>query len=162
MDRVRRTKVEIEAGMTFEQKKKGYTLDDLDVPETLKKKKIEITTKNGDKTWETVDHEYKTIYKYKDHERVIEKEVPVVKEVRILNGTKKTEKTVDEILSEELGKCVWEWKTVKMDNKFRVGMLDELGKKGWKFAFITEWSLIDPSKKNKPHTISFQRPIFKS
>jgi len=162
MGRIRRTKIEIAAGMTFEQKKKGLTLDDLDIPKSATEKKIEVTKKNGDKTWEKVDHEYRTIYKYKEHEKIVEKEVPVVKEVRILNGTKKTDRSVSEIMNEELNKCSWEWKNIKMDGNFSVKMLDELGKKGWKFAFITEWSLIDSSKKNKPNTISFQRPIHRS
>ena len=79
-----------------------------------------------------------TKYVYKTETKVVEKEIkiPVVKEVRILDGTKGTEKTVQEIMARELEKCTWEWKNVTMDNTFKVTDLNKYGKKGWKFCFI--------------------------
>lgn len=65
----------------------------------------------------------------------IDKEVPVVKEVRIINENQGTEKSISEIVREEVGKVkAWEYKMIPM-NKFNVKELHKLGKEGWKYAF---------------------------
>jgi len=170
MSRIRRTQAEIEAGLTVEQKKRGLTLNDLPKihEEGQKAQEVRKTAKEFKKprkdpnpiveSWEEVDHNYQKVYKYRVKEKIVEKEVPVVKEVRILNGTKKTEKTVQEILDRELQKCQWEWKEVKMDSSFRTSLLKDLGKKGWKMAYIMEWRSLKPEWKGKPDTMFFQRP----
>ena len=65
----------------------------------------------------------------------IDKEVPVIKEVRIINENQGTEKSVTEIIREEVGKVrCWEYKMIPM-NQFSVKELHKLGKDGWKYAF---------------------------
>ena len=151
MGRIRRTKQEIEAGLTIEDKKAGKTLKDL----IAKKKK----TSEYQVTDERYDEETNIRYIYKTKEVEVEKEVevPVVKEVRILNGTKQTKKSVQEILDLELEKCIWDWKEVFLDKKFKISMLEKLGKQGWKFAFSLDWKAIKPSWKDKPETLFFQK-----
>ncbi len=65
----------------------------------------------------------------------IDKEVQVIKEVRIINENQGTEKSVSEIVREEVGKVKsWEYKMIPMD-KFSVKELHKLGKAGWKYVF---------------------------
>lgn len=61
----------------------------------------------------------------------------VIKEIRIL-GMSGIEKTVSELIKEEIGEATWEWKELLLDGTFKVSILDELGKEGWKFAFFFE------------------------
>ncbi|MBC8437079.1 hypothetical protein H8D85_02010 [bacterium] len=176
MARVRRSREEIDAGMTVNQKKLGMTIDEIknaasknreaakQVQELKKienrpKKRKKIMSKLSTKEeWDEVDHDYKKIYKYKVKEKIVEKEVPVIKEVRILNGTKDTNTTVQEFLNKELGKCIWEWKELKMDENFRSTDMTSLGKQGWKMTHIMEWRRLKDDWKKKPDSIYFQRP----
>ncbi|MBC8410075.1 MAG: hypothetical protein H8E12_15355 [Rhodobacteraceae bacterium] len=175
MSRVRRTKQEIEAGMSVAQKQQSMSLETfLEQKERIKhsktlleeNKKAIADSKRKKKrkpaapiieTWDDVDHDYKTIYKYRVQEKIVEKEVPVIKEVRILNGTTKTQLTLQELLDQELQKCTWEWKEVKMDSTFRTTVLSELGKEGWRMTHIMEWRRIKADWKDKPDSIFFQR-----
>lgn len=155
--RVRRTKEEIAAGITVAQKK------DMVEQALIKNRGAVKTAQPAAKT--STDHEQydpdtKTVYKYKTKvvkEEVI-KEVPVIKEVRILNGTKGTEKTVQEILNKELDRCVWEWKELKMDKNFTVKQMKDLGKQGWRMTHIMEWRYIKDDWKKKPDSMFFQKP----
>tara|TARA_Y100000034_G_scaffold119927_1_gene162218 strand:+ start:1796 stop:2326 length:531 start_codon:yes stop_codon:yes gene_type:complete len=173
MTRIRRTKKEIEAGLTVESKKRGVTLEQQieqneqhanarvqarQIQDAATRKKPRKAAKKIVETYDEVDHKYKKIYKYRVQERIVEKEVPVIKEVRILNGTKGSEKTVQELLNQELNKCTWEWKELKMDNNFRATDMKELGKRGWKMTHIMEWRLLKEDWKKKPDTMFFQRP----
>ena len=99
-----------------------------------------------------------TRYVYKD--KLVEKpvEVEVIKEVRILNGTQDTQKTVQQIMQEELNKCTWEWKEIEETSFIGLDQLTELGKQGWKYAYDMDWKIIKPEWKDKPRTLYFQRP----
>ncbi|HNW88076.1 MAG TPA: hypothetical protein PKN48_00305 [Bacteroidales bacterium] len=61
----------------------------------------------------------------------------VIKEIRIL-GMSGIEKTVSDLIQEEIGEATWEWKELLLDGAFKVSILNELGKEGWKFAFFFE------------------------
>ena len=99
----------------------------------------------------------RTVFK----DRIVEKkvEVPTIKEVRILNGTKSTDKTVQELLQQELNKCKWEWKEVKETDFQGISQLTCLGNKGWKFTHEIDWKIVNPEWKNKPRSLYFQRPV---
>lgn len=59
----------------------------------------------------------------------------VIKEVRIITDAQGTEKTVTEIILEEIGKVkVWEYKNIPI-NEFSVKDLKKLGQDGWRYAF---------------------------
>ena len=92
-------------------------------------------------------------------EKEVVKEVPVIKEVRILNGAKGSEKTVQELLDQELQNCRWKWKELKMDGDFTSAKMKQLGKYGWKMTHIMEWRIIKPEWKDKPDTMYFQKPL---
>jgi hypothetical protein len=47
----------------------------------------------------------------------------------------------------------WEWQYLEVDNKFKLNMLEKVGKDGWKFAFVLETAF--SSKKNP--VLCFQR-----
>ncbi len=65
----------------------------------------------------------------------IDKEIPIIKEVRIINDAQGTEKSVTEIIREEIGKIkIWEYKMIPV-NEFCVKDLNKLGKEGWRYAF---------------------------
>ena len=102
------------------------------------------------------DGTVKTVFKSRQTivEKIIEK--PVIKEIRILSEKDGRERTVKEILEEEIGKCNWEWKHVPLDDKFKVTILNTLGKQGWRFAFMTNWKLVNPNSK-KMDELCFQR-----
>jgi hypothetical protein len=69
-----------------------------------------------------------------------------IKEIRIL-GMNGIEKTVSELISEEIGDASWEWKEIPLDSSFKISMLQDLGKEGWKFAFYFERSkFVDNAK----------------
>ena len=170
--RIRRTREEIDAGLTVAQKKKGVTLADIssNKKEQRRREKLVKSTKPKRKKRspntkydtqeiirDTFEGPVKYIYKTNEVIKEVEVEIPVIKEVRILNGLKKTEKTVQQIMSEELEKCIWEWKHVTLDKKFKVKDLDTYGKQGWKFAFIHSPSTTNP-KSTKPDIVCFQRP----
>ena len=96
---------------------------------------------------------------FKSRETVVEKiiEKPVIKEVRVLSEKDGRERTVKQIIEEELGLNVkWEWLHIDLDNKFKVSQLNTLGKQGWKFAFMTDWKTIYPNTK-KVDQLCFQR-----
>jgi len=175
--KIRRTKAEIKAGLTVDQKKSGLTLESFlqkqkEQSKEEKKRKKLLKNSSSKRKQRAPNHNYVTTkevirndfdgptkYVYKTETKVVEKEVkiPVIKEVRILNGTKSSEKTVQEIMTIELEKCSWEWKNVTMDNTFKVTDLNKYGKKGWKFCFIYDPKVSFP-KSTKPDEIVFQRP----
>jgi hypothetical protein len=84
----------------------------------------------------------------------VDKEVPVIKEVRIINENQGTEKSVSEIVREEVGKVKsWEYKMIPM-NQFNIKELHKLGKAGWQYVFD-----LDPQVTSsvKVTTFVFQR-----
>jgi hypothetical protein len=59
----------------------------------------------------------------------------VIKEVRIINENQGTDKSVSEIVREEVGKVnAWEYKMIAM-NQFGIKEMHKLGKEGWHYAF---------------------------
>ena len=160
--KVRRTKEEIEAGITLTQKK-----DMIDQALVSKQQAKKSGVKNPATVSPTLYEEYdpntKTVYKYKTRtvEKEVIKEVPVIKEVRILNGTKDTQKTVEEFLNEQLQNCRWEWKEVIMDGDFKSNTMKTLGKEGWKMTHIMSWRYLKDDWKTKPDSMFFQRPLHK-
>lgn len=65
----------------------------------------------------------------------VDKEIPVIKEIRIIKDNQGTEKSVTEIVREEVGKVkIWEYKMIPI-NEFCVKDLKALGKAGWRYAF---------------------------
>ena len=116
MIKTRRTKEEIASGMTLTQKK-DMIEKALVEKQKFKKNGVKNPTTVSPTLHEEYDPDTKTVYKYKTRTITNEvvKEVPVIKEVRILNGTKGSDKTVQEFLNEELEKCRWEWKELQMD-----------------------------------------------
>ena len=160
--KVRRTKEEIEAGITLTQKKEMIDKA-LVSKQEAKKSGVKNPATVSPTLYEEYDPNTKTIYKYKTRtvEKEVIKEVPVVKEVRILNGTEGTKTTVQEFLNEQLQKCRWEWKEVKMDGDFKSSIMNELGAKGWKMTHIMSWRLLKEDWKKKPDSMYFQRPLHK-
>lgn len=97
--------------------------------------------------------------KQKEKEYVyVDREVPVIKEVRVLKDKQGTELSITEIVRQELDLVKsWEYMDVPI-NQMSVGKLKELGKNGWKFAFDVS---PDVSSAYKVTTFIFQRPIIK-
>jgi len=160
MIKTRRTKEEIASGMTLTQKK-DMIEKALVEKQKFKKNGVKNPTTVSPTLHEEYDPDTKTVYKYKTRTITNEvvKEVPVIKEVRILNGTKGSDKTVQEFLNEELEKCRWEWKELQMDKNFTSAQMKKLGNNGWKMAYIMEWRILKPEWKDKPDTMFFQKPI---
>ena len=154
--RVRRTKAEIAKGVTVEQKKQ---MMEESTNGTTGPKILDISEDKVE-----YDPDAKIVYKYKTKyiEKEIEKEIPIIKEIRILNGTEKTKKTVNELLQIEVDKCIWDWKEVKLDKDFRSTMLSKLGNQGWRMAYIMEWKHLKSSWREKPDSLFFQRPRAKN
>lgn len=95
--------------------------------------------------------------KQKEKEFVyIDKEVPIIKEVRILKDKQGTELSVTEIVKQELDLVnVWEYKNVPV-NEINMAELKRLGKEGWKFAFDLTPAITTSVKVT---TLIFQRPV---
>ena len=158
--KVRRTQEEIDAGITLTQKKDMIDQALVNRSEA-RKKGIKNPAVVSPTIYDEYDPETKTVYKYKTRtvEKEVVKEVPVIKEVRILNGAKGSEKTVQELLDQELQNCRWKWKELKMDGDFTSAKMKQLGKDGWKMTHIMEWRIIKPEWKDKPDTMYFQKPL---
>jgi len=164
--RLRRTQAEIEANLSVTEKRRGVTIEDKKklnkVSTTVLKEVITSKTPYETEILDNVDISDDGVVKtvFKTRQTTVEKfiEKPVIKEVRILSEKDGRERTVKEILEEEIGKCKYEWKRLPMDKSFKVTMLDTLGKQGWKFAFIAAWKLMDQTTK-KPDEICYQRII---
>jgi len=163
--RLRRTQEEIKAGLTVGEKKRGVTIADKKrtsmgekVVETKLVSKTPYEDEVVDKIETSNDGTVQTVFKSRQTviEKIIEK--PVIKEVRILHEKDGRERTVKDIMEEEIGKCKYEWKRLPMDKSFKVTMLDTLGKQGWRFAFITNWKIMNPNTK-KPDEVCFQKII---
>lgn len=94
--------------------------------------------------------------KQKEKEVVyVDKEVPVIKEVRILKDKQGTEMSVTDIIKQEIDKVrIWEYMNIPI-NEFSVKDLPKLGKEGWKFAFDISPEI---SHAVKVTTLVFQRP----
>jgi len=94
--------------------------------------------------------------KQKEKEFVyVDREVPVIKEVRILKDNQGTELSITDIVRQELNlvNC-WEYMNIPL-NEFSIKELTRLGKEGWKFAFdLTP----DITTSVKVTTLIFQRP----
>lgn len=85
----------------------------------------------------------------------VDKEVPVIQEVRILKDTQGTEMSVTDIIRQEIDKVrIWEYKQIPI-NEFSVKDLAKLGKEGWKFAFDLTPEITHSVKVT---TLVFQRP----
>lgn len=147
---LRRTTKEIEAGLPLGMKRDGMTLEAwLERQEKKEKKPIPEKEKTKE-----VKSEFFSKPKQPDPPP---KKVYVRSIERIIIQTKDNEEEIKNLINEAVDQCLWEWKNVPLDNKFKITILDKLGKDGWKFAFIYEPGLID-SKSNKPDLICFQRP----
>lgn len=126
----------------------------------------EVTNKNGKirekiEKGEISDAELilSAIPKVKEKEYVyLDKEVPVIKELRILKDNQGTEMSVTEIVKAELDTIsLWEYKNIPI-NEFSVKDLPKLGKDGWKYAFDLSPTVTTSVKVT---TLIFQRPAFK-
>ena len=96
---------------------------------------------------------------FKDRIEEVPVEVPVIKEVRVINGVRKTEDTVEQIMQRELSKCKWEYKEIVVTNFNGLSQLNKLGEQGWKYCYEIDWKLIKPKAwANKPKTLYFKRP----
>ncbi len=143
---VRRTQEEIDAGFPIEEKRNGITFEEwkerastevaiarklvkLDPPPEPKQAPPPVKPKV-----EYVKHTEKIIIKSEDNEE----------ELRSL-------------IQESLDKCIWEWKELPIDSKFKVTMMGSLGKQGWRFAYIFDPKMVDSNSK-KPQVMMFQRP----
>jgi hypothetical protein len=153
MTRIRRSKAEMAAGMTVEDKRAGLTMDTFKASNKEAEKKP-LSTSAKKATKEYADTGIKLIFE----ERIVEKEIPVIKEVRILNSTEGTEKTVQEIMNLELRKCTWEWMQLPIKD-FTVAQLKKLGKEGWHMAFTHNPKDHIPSS-TKGEQLCFQRPRY--
>lgn len=94
--------------------------------------------------------------KQKEKEYVyVDREVPVIKEVRILKDNQGTELSITDIVKQELNLVhCWEYMNIPL-NEFSIKDLTRLGKEGWKFAFDLTPDVV-PSV--KVTTLIFQRP----
>jgi hypothetical protein len=108
---------------------------------------------------DTKDLIFAALPKEKNKEYVyIDKEVPVIKELRILKDKQGTELSVTEIIKQELDLVnAWEYKNVPI-NEINLPELKRLGKEGWKFAFDLS---PDVTTAVKIITLIFQRPVYK-
>jgi len=194
--RVRRSREEIDAGMTVDQKKKGMSLEDIlaKTPTKTRISKAAGYLKLMEKDEEQKKNQKKLLRKtrkkanskkyartetraviidatqagqakmptrtvYSDKIIEVPVEVPTIKEVRILNGTKGSSKEVKDFLKEELQKCKWEWKEVVLDKSFEFGILEKLGKEGWKFAHAMSWKAVKSSWKDRKDSLFFHRSV---
>lgn len=48
---------------------------------------------------------------------------------------------VSEIIYDEFSNGIFQWKSIKLDKTFTQKMLTDLGKEGWKFAFVLDTSV---------------------
>jgi len=247
MARTRRTKEEIEAGLTVEQKKNGVTLEDLQKPQpkkvakkkvdtptltdpdppkiitrtrlskaekeaglTVEQKKKGMTLENMLQTAKSLDNPLNDVFQGKaltENEMIastvltertqtgfdvkhgnnklidtletagvlkalesndapdevrITGEAPVrvniVQEIRVINTSSGKTKTVEQVIKEELGRCRWEWKFVKLGNDFNMNTLHELGLLGWRAIFIYNPNTFHNTT-GKTVYICMQRPI---
>tara|TARA_Y100001938_G_scaffold99535_1_gene136102 strand:+ start:1933 stop:2706 length:774 start_codon:yes stop_codon:yes gene_type:complete len=96
---------------------------------------------------------------FKDRIEEVPVEVPVIKEVRVINGVRKTQDTVEQIMQKELSKCKWEYKEIVVTNFKGLSQLNKLGDQGWQYCYDMDWKLIKPKAwANKPKTLYFKRP----
>ena len=91
---------------------------------------------------------------------VVEEVKEVVKEVRVYNNQTDTEMTIQEMVRQELNKCKWEWKEVKLTKDFDFKTLKILGEQGWKHEHTMTWRYLKDDWKNKPDSMFFQRPKY--
>jgi len=153
---IRRSKKEIKEGFPLEDKVKGVKFEDWLLGRDLVKKAKQPLSADE----EISQRERPT------HKKIvmdIPAETPSKTNVRVIEHTYHTEKVIVEgknrkelgiMLADLVGKGIYEWKHVPIDDKFRATRLNELGKEGWKFAFILEKTIL-PSLKFD--TISLQR-----
>jgi hypothetical protein len=171
--RVRRTAEEIRAGFPHELKKKGVNFKTWLKEQKTKgknatKKKTRPLKSNG--YYEnSEDVRVKRVFKiapppkYSDPPKRAEKEAKTeyIKVVeKVIVKTKNNSEELHRIMQAALENCVWEWKYVPLDEKFKIEQLDKLGKQGWKLAFIHDNRLLHP-KSEKPDILCFQRPKLK-
>ena len=169
LKRTRLTNAEKEAGLTVDEKKRGITLDDKIKATTSKKRKTlreigdEVIEQEKAKKRE-VRARKKELNNKADRARVLSmnggtESTPTknnAKEVIRVLGTDGTEKSVHDLILQELGKATWEWKEVPVDKDFRLSLLNKLGKDGWKFAFVRDFPISESQKKIP--SIFLQRP----
>jgi len=62
---------------------------------------------------------------------------PVVEE--IVDNTI-VRKLIIELIDEEFSSGIFQWKSLKLDKTFTQKVLSDLGKEGWKFAFVLDTS----------------------
>jgi len=63
---------------------------------------------------------------------------PVVEE--IVDNTI-VRKLIIELIDEEFSSGIFQWKSLKLDKTFTQKVLSDLGKEGWKFAFVLDTSV---------------------
>ena len=96
---------------------------------------------------------------FKDRIEEVPVEVPVIKEVRVINGVKNTQDTVETIMQRELSNCRWEYKKISDVDFIGLEQLNKLGEKGWQYCFSMEWKIIKPKAwANKPTSFYFKKP----
>lgn len=151
--RVRRTKEEKAAGITLEQKKESlHKEEEIPAQELPKKRGRRKLTDIGRELLSEGQKENKSdspAFDNKEKRDTPEKERQVV--VQLINNKKE----LQEVLAEEFANGYWEWKEVIIDSSFRINLLNDLGKEGWKFAFVLDKTLL--SSVDKPNTLYFHR-----
>lgn len=128
--RVRRTKDEIAAGVSLEEKREGAAPEKIRKPrKTLRQIGRELIKQEEVASPSPVDRSF-------EKEKPRAKDIEIIRETRVISG--KDEQSLRELLDEEMANGRWEWKELKLDSSFRLDVLKEHGKTGWKFAFIFE------------------------
>ncbi len=143
---VRRTQEEIDAEFPIEEKRNGVTFEEwkdratVDISIARKLVKIDPPPE------------------LKQAPAPVKPKVEYIKHTEtIIVKTEDNEEELKSLIQEAFDKCVWEWKEVPIDSKFRVPMMHSLGAQGWKFAYIFDPKMVDITSK-KPEIMMFQRP----
>jgi len=143
---VKRTQEEIEAGFPLEEKRNGVLL-----AEWLDRTKKAV---NAGRKAAVLD----------PPPEVKQPPVPKKREIEYVKHTEtiivKTDENAEELrglIQEAYDSCVWEWKEVPIDSKFKVSRMKTLGSQGWRYAYIFDPKCVDSNSK-KPQIMMFQRP----
>jgi len=142
---VRRTQEEIDAGFPIEEKRNGVTFEEWKAKASddvaIARKLVKIDPPPEPKQPATPKPKIEYV---KHTERVI----------MVCEGH---EEEVRDLIAEAYDDCIWEWKEVPIDAKFKVAKMTSLGKQGWRFAYIFDPKMVD-EKSKKPQVMMFQRP----
>ena len=156
--RIRRTKVQLEAGMTVNDVRSGVSIE-----EFLSRKKEKDEKSRQEKEAKIKSKVTEVIGSKAEVSKVLKNEhlddhTKVVQVVKIIYGEDEAGRSAQQIIDELFCHCKWEHKKVDLDKNFRATMLNTLGKDRWRLVFTHDPRILDKAS-NKPVQLYFQRSI---